>query len=114
MVSKSKTPEEQAKRTRKVIKWQDPYTVFVQEAASVLVMVSSTPKSELAKRKFSELLVAMANLIKDKDATIPCISACDNFELVLEACGVNPEPPRVSLPVIDACHAFINLFVDKH
>ena len=108
------TNTESAKRTRTVIKWQDAYTEFAFEAANVLVIVSATPKSELAKRKYAELLTAMATLIKDKDATVQCISACDNFELVLDVAGLKPEPPRVSLPVIDACHKFINLFVDKH
>lgn len=119
MVSKTKTPEttnpaEKAKRTRNVIKWQEAYTEFALEASHVIVLASATPKSELAKRKYAELLTAMASLIKDKDATGQCISACDNFELVLDVAGLKPEPPRVSLPVIDACHKFINLFVDKH
>lgn len=119
MVSKAKAPEttnptEKAKRTRNVIKWQDAYTEFVLEASHAIVVVSATPKSELAKRKYAELLTSMASLIKDKDATGQCISACDNFELVLDVAGLKPEPPLVSLPVIDTCHKFINLFVDKH
>lgn len=106
--------ETSGKRTRNVIKWQEAYTDFALEACHAIVIVSATPKAELAKRKYSELLTAMATLIKDKDATGQCISACDNFELVLDVAGLKPEPPHVSLPVIDACHKFINLFVDKH
>lgn len=114
MAKKQESTTETTKRTRNVIKWQDAYTEFALEASNVMVELSKTEKWEIAKRKYSELLKAMATLIKDKDETSQCITACDNFELVLDVAGIKYEPPRVSHKVIDACHHFINLFVDKH
>lgn len=91
------------RRTRVVIKWEDNYEKVVIACLNVISLIKDVEKSELCRRKYVELMVALANLIKSKDVK-GAVNACDNFGLALIVSGID------AAEVTTICNTFIDMF----
>ena len=99
------------RRTRVVVKWEDKYEKLVlaclDTVSNICLDTVSTikdvEKSERCRRKYVDLMIALANLIKSKDVK-GAVNACDNFGLSLTVAGVS------AIEVTTKCNEFIDLF----
>lgn len=91
------------RRTRVVIKWEDNYEKVVLACLNVMSLIKDVEKSELCRRKYVELMISLANLIKSKDVK-GAVNACDNFGLALIVSGID------GVEVTTTCNTFIDMF----
>lgn len=91
------------RRTRVVIKWEDNYEKVVLACLNVMSLIKDVEKSELCRRKYAELMISLANLIKSKDVK-GAVNACDNFSLALIVSGIE------AVEVTTICNTFIDMF----
>lgn len=107
----NKNPEttntaEKAKRTRNVIKWQEPHEAVTCSMIGLFMDNKDAEVSKLAMvgRKIQMVLESIAQTVKDGKASKELKERRDNLELALQVAGIT------NSNVVEALDRFIALF----
>ena len=107
----NKNPEttnttEKAKRTRNVIKWQEPHEAVTCSMIGIFMDNKDLEASKLAMvgRKVQMVLESIAQTVKDGKASKELKERRDNLELALQVAGIT------NSNVVEALDRFIGLF----
>ena len=107
----NKNPEttnttEKAKRTRNVIKWQEPHEAVTCSMIGLFMDNKDVDTSKLAMvgRKIQMVLESIAQTVKDGKASKDLVERRDNLELALQVAGIT------NSNVVEALDRFIALF----
>ena len=107
----NKNPEttntaEKAKRTRNVIKWQEPHEAVTCSMIGLFMDNKDLESAKLAMvgRKVQLVLESIAQTVKDGKASKEMVERRDNLELALQVAGIT------NSNIIETLDRFISLF----
>lgn len=107
----NKNPEttnttEKAKRTRNVIKWQEPHEAVTCSMIGLFMDNKDVEASRLAMvgRKIQMVLESIAQTVKDGKASKDLVERRDNLELALQVAGIT------NSNIVEVLDRFIALF----
>lgn len=97
---------EKAKRTRNVIKWQEPHEAVTCSMIGLFMDNKDAETSKLAMvgRKIQMVLESIAQTVKDGKASKELKERRDNLELALQVAGIT------NSNIIEVLDRFISLF----
>ena len=111
MTNKTQNPEttnttEKAKRTRNVIKWQEPHAGVTCSMIALFMDNKDVEASKLAMvgRKIQLVLESIAQTVKDGKASKELVERRDNLELALQVAGIT------NSNIVETLDRFIALF----
>ena len=95
-----------ARRTRNVIKWQEPHEAVTCSMIALFMDNKDTETSKLAMvgRKIQMVLESIAQTVKDGKASKDLVERRDNLELALQVAGIT------NSNIIETLDRFISLF----
>ena len=107
----NKNPEttnttEKAKRTRNVIKWQEPHEAVTCSMIGLFMDNKDVDTSKLAMvgRKIQMVLESIAQTVKDGKASKELVERRDNLELALQVAGIT------NSNIVEVLDRFVSLF----
>ena len=108
MANKTQNTEttQATKRTRNVIKWQEPHEAVTCSMIALFMDNKDAETSKLAMvgRKIQMVLESIAQTVKDGKASKEMVERRDNLELALQVANIT------NSNVVEALDKFINLF----
>lgn len=108
MANKTQNPEttQAAKRTRTVIKWQEPHEAVTCSMIGLFMDNKDLEASKLAMvgRKIQMVLESIAQTVKDGKASKDLVERRDNLELALQVAGIT------NSNIVETLDRFISLF----
>ena len=106
MTTKTPATETATKRTRTVIKWQEPHEAVTCSMIALFMDNKDAETSNLAMvgRKIQLVLESIAQTVKEGKASKDLVERRDNLELALQVAGIT------NSNVVEALDRFISLF----
>ena len=106
MTTKAQATETATKRTRTVIKWQEPHEGVTCSMIGLFMDNKDVESAKLAMvgRKLQMVLESIAQTVKDGKASKEMVERRDNLELALQVAGIT------NSNVVEALDRFIALF----
>ena len=108
MTNKTQNPEttQATKRTRNVIKWQEPHEAVTCSMIGLFMDNKDIESAKLAMvgRKIQLVLESIAQTVKDGKASKELVERRDNLELALQVAGIT------NSNIVEVLDRFVSLF----